>query len=180
MCALICVGTLAGCGGSGSMPADSVDSNAVGAASNAAAHEETVIHADPPVKAMFESKYSLTGKTHEEWISQIINPAFTERRVCNSYGSLIEEPVMLSVVPISWDGGRILDLERVHEEKNAANSFPYGVNNSIDFKDANGKTLSYINDGYKEKAEALRKTHPEYQGVFWCELRYTASDNDDY
>ena len=37
-----------------------------------------------------------------------------------------------------------------------------------------------MTDIKRRQKEALRKTHPEYQGLFWCELRFSAQDNDDY
>ena len=191
MCAVICAGLLAGCGGGGGSSSGSAGSGADGQTQDTAevpassgdesgsAHEETVIHADQPVKAMFEALYEMTGKGHEAWIEQMKNPAFKERTVYDEYGVVREEPVMLSAVPVSWNGGRILDLERVHEGKGPA-YIPYGLNNSIDFQEADGGSLNYTEDGYEEKARALRKSHPEYQGVFWCELRYVAQDNDEY
>ena len=179
MCAVICAGFMAGCGGGGSS-----SGSAAGQPSNTAeqpqeAHEETVIHVDRPVKAMFEAYYQLTGKGHDAWIEQMQNPAFKERTVYDNYGNVRKEPAMLSLVPVSWNGGRILDLERVHEGEGPG-YIPYGLNNSIGFQKADGGRISSINDDFKEKAVALRKTHPEYQGVFWCELKYAAQDNDDY
>lgn len=173
---VFCAALLAGCGGGGSSSAGPADSNAA----KQTVHEETVIHADPPVNPMFEAKFVLTGKTHEEWMSQVTNPAFTERtEVYDRYEHVIEEPVMLSVLPVSWNGGRILDLERIHEEK-GSHHYQYGLNIDINFKDSDGTELNYLDDRFGEKAEALRKTHPEYQGLFWCELRFSAQDNDDY
>ena len=174
---VFCAALLAGCGGGGSSSAGPADSNAA----KQTVHEETVIHADPPVNPMFEAHYRLTGETHEEWMSQVTNPAFTQRtEVYDRIENVIEEPVMLSVLPVSWDGGRILDLERIHEGNGEHTHYPYGLNFSVDFQDADGNKMFHSDDRYKEKAEALRKTHPEYQGLFWCELRYSAQDNDDY
>ena len=185
MCAVMCAGLMAGCGGGGSSSgaAAGQSSNAAGQSSNAVGqpqnvHEETVIHVDRPVKAMFETNYQLTGKDHEAWIEQMLNPAFKERTVYDELDRLREEPAMLSLVPVSWNGGRILDLERVHEGEGPG-YIPYGLNNSIGFQKADGGRISSIDDDYKEKAISLRKTHPEYQGIFWCELRYAAQDNDD-
>ena len=94
---VFCAALLAGCGGGGSSSAGPADSNAA----KQTVHEETVIHADPPVNPMFEAKFVLTGKTHEEWMSQVTNPAFTERtEVYDWYEHVIEEPVMLSVLPV--------------------------------------------------------------------------------
>ena len=40
---------------------------------------------------------------------------------------------------------------------------PYGLNYKSDFKEADGRKLTFLDaDRYEEKAEEIRKAHPEY------------------